>query len=313
MEGWMVLRRCLLKPLPLSCLLHLAGLLLLASWLAHAPAAPEELPAAEVVMELPPEPQPADESQEDLELDKHPAVEEANIAAAVSHSGEESTPSPLLQAMASSLAGAPDDGAAQTTMAPASEAVKEDKEKTDATQRVVPSAEMSAALPVTPLAKTADGIPATASSHIGETSSGGVPSGAAAHGTADAVPGAGGSTDGAGGSDAAGDGASDAGASSGNPASTESAADIAARFAARVEANKEYPYSAVQRQQQGAVTTSVTLSADGSLLSADIVASSGISSLDQSALAAVRASCPFAHGAGHSITIEVTTRFDLQE
>lgn len=311
MEGWMVFRRCLLKPLPLSCLLHLAGILLLAFWLAHTPAAPEEVPVAEVVMEVPPEPQPVDESRQAMAPDGQPAAEDAMVAgAAAGRSAEAAAPSPLLQAMASSLAGTSDDGVAQTTMLPAPDSAA-DPAKTEVRPRPASSTEQPEAA-AEPVSKAADGIPAAASGHhSGEGAA------STTGGAADASAGAGGNGAAAGadgsGSAASGDGAADTGAASGSSGSTESSADIAARFAARVEANKEYPYSAIQRQQQGAVTTSVTLAADGSLLSADVVSSSGIGSLDQSALAAVRASCPFAHGAGHSITIEVTTHFDLQE
>ena len=101
--------------------------------------------------------------------------------------------------------------------------------------------------------------------------------------------------------------------SSAGSGSTESDADIASRFAARVEANKEYPYSAVRLGQTGSVTIWADLSADGALEGCGISSSSGISSLDQSALKAVRASCPFPHGAGHSIHIVETIYFNLNE
>ena len=297
------------RGLPLSCLLHLAGILLLAFWLAHAPAAPEEVPVAEVVMELPPEPQSVDESQQAMDPDGQPAAENAMIAeAATGRSAEAAAPLPLLQAMASSLAGTSDDGAAQTTMLPAPDSVT-DQEKTKVPQRPASSAEQPEAAAV-PVSQAADGIPAAASGHhTGEGAA------SATGGAADASTGAGGNgtAEGAGGS----------GSASGSSGSTESSADIAARFAARVEANKEYPYSAIQRQQQGAVTTSVTLAADGSLLSADVVSSSGIGSLDRSALAAVRAAwpkplaknsacapCPWRSGHPHALTPEWLTRLD---
>ena len=95
-------------------------------------------------------------------------------------------------------------------------------------------------------------------------------------------------------------------------APAESTASIASRFAARVEANKEYPYMAVKRGQTGVVSVSATLSAAGSLESSYVAASSGVSVLDNAALQAVRNSCPFSHGAGQSITITVPIHFSLQ-
>ena len=115
------------------------------------------------------------------------------------------------------------------------------------------------------------------------------------------------------GSAAAAGSSSDSPNSSAGSGSTESDADIASRFAARVEANKEYPYSAVRLGQTGSVTIWADLSADGALEGCGISSSSGISSLDQSALKAVRASCPFPHGAGHSIHIVETIYFNLNE
>ena len=96
------------------------------------------------------------------------------------------------------------------------------------------------------------------------------------------------------------------------PAPTESASSIASRFAARVEANKEYPYMAVRRGLTGVVSVTATLSADGSLERAYISGSSGESLLDNAALAAVRSSCPFTHGASRSITLTVPLHFNLQ-
>ena len=95
-------------------------------------------------------------------------------------------------------------------------------------------------------------------------------------------------------------------------APAESTASIASRFAARVEANKEYPYMAVKRGQSGVVSVTVTLSAEGALESSYISASSGVSVLDNAALQAVRNSCPFSHGAGRSLTLTVPIHFDLQ-
>ena len=110
-----------------------------------------------------------------------------------------------------------------------------------------------------------------------------------------------------------GDGSGAVGADGDAPAApAESTASIASRFAARVEANKEYPYMAVKRGQSGVVSVTATLSAAGNLESSFVAASSGVSVLDSAALQAVRNSCPFNHGAGKSITMTVPIRFSLQ-
>ena len=290
MEGWMVLRRWLSRPLSLSCLLHLGGILLLSYWLSFPPAFPEERPEAEVVM---------DTSQEETLSDEDSVPEEAPAPDASGRPADE--PAPLLSAMAASLVGQPQDTAAQA-------AVMSAPDPRSASQQDAPAVAADGAAAV-----RETGIPAAAAKghRKAGASDGGkgdtVGQGDAASGSRGAAVGAGASSTAAGnGNGASGRGADSSGRS-------ESTADIAARFAARVEAHKEYPYNAVKRRQQGAVTTSVTLSADGSLLSASVIGSSGVSSLDESALSAVRASCPFAHGAGHSITLEVTTCFNLQE
>ena len=119
-----------------------------------------------------------------------------------------------------------------------------------------------------------------------------------------------GSTDGENYSSTSNAGSQSAGSS--GSAATESIGSIASRFASRVESNKEYPYMAMKRNQQGVVTVYATISAGGSLLDSGIAGSSGVSSLDKAALAAVRSSCPFEHGAGDTITITVPIHFYLQ-
>ena len=119
-----------------------------------------------------------------------------------------------------------------------------------------------------------------------------------------------GSTDGENYSSTSNAGSQSAGSS--GSAATESIGSIASRFASRVESNKEYPYMAMKRNQQGVVTVYATISAGGSLLDSGIAGSSGVSSLDKAALAAVRSSCPFEHEAGDTITITVPIHFYLQ-
>lgn len=96
------------------------------------------------------------------------------------------------------------------------------------------------------------------------------------------------------------------------PQPTESIADIAGRFAARVEANKRYPSMAIRMEQEGVVVVYATLSADGTLMDYGINSSSGYDSLDNAALKAVANSCPFSHGAERSITISVPIHFQLE-
>lgn len=91
----------------------------------------------------------------------------------------------------------------------------------------------------------------------------------------------------------------------------ESISDIAARFAARVEANKKYPHMAMKRNQQGVVYVYATLGTEGSLVEHGISSSSGVDSLDKAALQAVERSCPFSHGAGHAVTFTVPIHFEL--
>lgn len=88
-----------------------------------------------------------------------------------------------------------------------------------------------------------------------------------------------GSTDGENYSSTSNAGSQSAGSS--GSAATESIGSIASRFASRVESNKEYPYMAMKRNQQGVVTVYATISAGGSLLDSGIAGSSGVSSLDK--------------------------------
>lgn len=146
----------------------------------------------------------------------------------------------------------------------------------------------------------------------------GEPGGAGSAVAADAGSGGeSGSNSQAGGSDASGPAASSAGdrgeaVTASEPVPTESLGSIAARFAARVEANKEYPYMAIKRGQSGVVRVTITLSAEGILESAYVSDSSGVGVLDNAALQAVHSSCPFSHGAGRSITLTVPIHYDLQ-
>ena len=123
------------------------------------------------------------------------------------------------------------------------------------------------------------------------------------------------SANGSGGSGASGNGGSNGtrnsgtGAGGGN-ASTEDKYSVAARFARAVEAHKVYPYAAVRLNQQGTVTVSVTIDASGNLVAANVISSVN-GNLDKAALNAVYSACPFQHGLGESITMQVPVKFYL--
>lgn len=185
----------------------------------------------------------------------------------------------------------------------------------------VPAAAIPAVGAPRPSSMTVAGVPVSTADVSATATSASVTAGGAAPAAGDARTG--GAPTAARGGDA-GDAAQAGGAGGASPAGesaagtalqapTESAGDIAARFAARVEANKVYPYSAVQRGQTGDVLVRVMLAADGGLLSAEVAVSSGVRSLDESALQAARRSCPFPHGAGHTITLEVGVVYHLNE
>ncbi len=83
------------------------------------------------------------------------------------------------------------------------------------------------------------------------------------------------------------------------------------RFARSVEANKKYPYMAVRRNVQGTVVVNVVLDAAGNLSSVSV--GSGVDgTIDNAAIAAVRAACPFQHGLNERLSMEVPVRFYLQ-
>jgi protein TonB len=102
-----------------------------------------------------------------------------------------------------------------------------------------------------------------------------------------------------------------AGVSSDGAGDTADIGALADAFAARVDALKKYPYMAVRRNQTGRVVLFIQIAADGSLMSAAVQSSSGVASLDESALSAAAASCPFSHGAGRAIEFAVPIRYDL--
>ena len=91
---------------------------------------------------------------------------------------------------------------------------------------------------------------------------------------------------------------------------TEDRYSVASRFAQAVENHKSYPYAAVRLNQQGTVIINVTIDASGNLISAGVVSSVN-GNLDNAALNAVYSACPFSHGLGESISMNVPVNFYL--
>lgn len=100
------------------------------------------------------------------------------------------------------------------------------------------------------------------------------------------------------------------GRASGGANVTEDRYSVASRFAQAVENHKSYPYAAVRLNQQGTVIINVTIDANGNLISAGVVSSVN-GNLDKAALNAVYSACPFSHGLGESISMNVPVNFYL--
>lgn len=103
---------------------------------------------------------------------------------------------------------------------------------------------------------------------------------------------------------------SDNGKAGGRVNVTEDRYSVASRFAQAVENHKSYPYAAVRLNQQGTVIINVTIDASGNLISAGVVSSVN-GNLDNAALNAVYSACPFSHGLGESISMNVPVNFYL--
>ena len=84
-----------------------------------------------------------------------------------------------------------------------------------------------------------------------------------------------------------------------------------AGFANAVEANKEYPYQAIKRGLEGAVTMRIVLNGGGGLVSCDVASSSGSNILDNAAMKAVRNACPYPNATGENISFTTTIHFNL--
>lgn len=252
----------LMAPLPLSCLLHGAGIFAIGVLLGfNQDLLAMDVPVAEVVMEVAPEEMPERNVPKAVSLNPF-----ASESVWESLTGQEAK-QPVSQenvTAAKSVTGSPAASAGSQALLAENEAVK-----------------------------GGDGVTAA-----------GTGSSEAAGGSAAA----GGDT----GHYEAGTAGTEDNAAPVSAAPAESMESIAGRFAARVEACKEYPYMAVKRGLTGAASITVTLSAAGSLENVYISSSSGEGLLDDAALQTVRNACPFAHGAGRSVTLTVPLHFDLQ-
>lgn len=78
-----------------------------------------------------------------------------------------------------------------------------------------------------------------------------------------------------------------------------------------VNANKNYPLMAVKRNLQGTVTIQTTLDAGGNCLGVSVAGSSGQSLLDDAAVRAAYASCPYPNPTGSTVTITTNVNFRL--
>lgn len=83
------------------------------------------------------------------------------------------------------------------------------------------------------------------------------------------------------------------------------------RFLLRVEDHKDYPYMAMKRNLEGRSVIAVELAADGSLNAAELLVSSGVASLDKAALKAIQNACPFVHGLGEPLAMNVPVSYKL--
>lgn len=121
---------------------------------------------------------------------------------------------------------------------------------------------------------------------------------------------------GSGSGDGAGDGTSDGsgdGQGSGDsqtPGTGTGPFDIDG-WQAAVNANKNYPLMAVKRNLQGTVTIQTTLDAGGNCLGVSVAGSSGQSLLDDAAVRAAYASCPYPNPTGSTVTITTNVNFRL--
>jgi protein TonB len=83
-------------------------------------------------------------------------------------------------------------------------------------------------------------------------------------------------------------------------------------LSSRLEKNKNYPMMARRRGMEGTVKMKLVISATGSLVNSEIVASSGHEILDKEALKLVRSVFPIKHNADKQISVVVPVMYKLQ-
>lgn len=120
-----------------------------------------------------------------------------------------------------------------------------------------------------------------------------------------------GSTAAGGGSGSGTGGGQGTGSGTGSGSGSGSGVDWRNRFVAVVESHKRYPMQARRQEVTGVVRVRVTISAGGSLVENAVISSAGDARLDKAALDAVRASVPFSHDSGGSLTMVIPIRFSL--
>lgn len=181
---------------------------------------------------------------------------------------------------------------------------------------VTPTAQPSAPVPTldavaaeTTNAATASG---TASSTAADSNGGGAEGSGTGSGSGSGIGSGSGNGvgDGIGDGQGYGDGSGDGqGSGDSGAAGTGSGAFDSDGFWAAVNANKSYPAMAVKRGITGSVPVTVTLDGSGNCVGAS--AGGGPSVLQNAAVKAVYAACPYPNATGQTVTINVTVNFNL--
>jgi len=84
-----------------------------------------------------------------------------------------------------------------------------------------------------------------------------------------------------------------------------------ANVVSMIEAGKEYPYMARKKGYEGLVTIAVVIGAEGHLISAEFVKSSGYGLLDRDAMKLVKSVFPVENLSGNEINMEIPVRYQL--
>ncbi|WP_200814202.1 TonB family protein [Megasphaera vaginalis (ex Bordigoni et al. 2020)] len=84
-------------------------------------------------------------------------------------------------------------------------------------------------------------------------------------------------------------------------------------FWGAVNGNKQYPPMAIKRHLEGTVIIMTTLDGGGNCLGVSVAASSGHDILDNAAVKAAYAACPFPNASGRTVTVQTSVHFGLNE